>query len=1023
MIAWAVSRPAVVWATVAAIVLGGAVAFTRLPLATKTTVELPRLQISAAWPGASAELVETYVTSPVEAAIQSVRGVRRSTSSSEDDVARITVELEPAADIQIARLSILERIELLRSDFPPGVSSPTVSNYVPEELEEAPLMRLTLTGPYTAGTLQELADERLEPRLSAIPGVAGIGISGGTTLGVAVTYDAQLLRQLDVSPQRLTEAIRDARIVRALGEEQSGASVRQVVLRDQPGAIDDLGQLPVIGKAGRVFRLAELASIRPEEDMRGRFYRVDGQPALALSISRLPGADAIKTAAAVRRVLDELRATLPTAVTVDVNDDESLDLKEQLRDLLIRGAIAFVTVLLVVALFLRDARAVTLVMLSAAVSVAGTALGLYLFDIPANLLTLAGLAMGIGILVQNGLVVAERLGTTPDTPQGRADAGRRITPAILGATLTTAVVLFPFLYLQGDARAAFTPFATAFIMALGVSIAASVVMIPALAAGHRMHEARHPRSRRAYGLMLVRLMRLRYVTLALTVLTLGALTWVFIKKVPRFAWGGFGEQRTTLMTSLSFPRGSDPATLDRAMRELESVVVGQPGVEHVVTQSRGPFGAGMFVSFTRDAELSAIPPQLEEALTHRAVFIGGASVFVRGQGPGFSSGFGSVTNATFRVRILGYSFAGVERVALDLKERLTRIPRVREVNINAGSFFGGGERAFAVTLEPDRAALARFGVTSQDLAAAVAREVRGPVGQQFLEIAGDEVPVTVKARGAFDRSLDELRAAVIPAPGNAPVRVGDVAAVNEREALGAITREDQQYVRILSYDFRGPNKLAQRTHDAFMKATTVPAGYSVSDLGSFFRIEDESEQGLWLVFGVGVALVLLSVAVVFNSVWAAGMVLVSLPLALGGVLAAFWLAGAAFTREAAVGVILVVGHGVNQAILIVDGALARRRAGHRLTPLHCIAAARDRAGMIVLVTLASLASLLPLAIGTRTTTLFGAIALANAGGMIAGTLGALLVLPVLCVRRRLAHADDAVPSAPLGLIERPIGLP
>ncbi len=1015
MIAWAVSRPAVVWAAVAAVVLGGTVAFTRLPLATRTTVELPRLQVSASWPGASAELVETYVTSPIEAVIQGIRGVRRSTSRSEDDQTSITVELEQTADVQIARLSILERMELLRSEFPPGVSAPTVSNYVPEELEESPLLRLTLTGPYTAGTLQALADERLEPRLSAIPGVAGIGIGGGTTLGVAVTYDSQLLRQLDISPQRLSEAIRDARIVRALGEEQSGATVRQVVLRDQPGAIEDLGNLPVAGKAGRVFRLGDLASIRPEEDMRGRFYRVDGQPALALSISRLPGADAIKTAAAVRRTLAELTPTLPTAVTIDVNNDESLDLKKQLRDLLIRGAIAFAAVLLVVALFLRDTRAVALVMLSAAVSVAGTALGLYLFDIPANLLTLAGLAMGIGILVQNGLVVAERLGTTPDTPAGRAEAGRRITPAILGATLTTAVVLFPFLYLQGDARAAFTPFANAFIMALGVSIVSSVVMIPALAKGHRMHEARHPRSRRLYGRLLVRLMRVRYITIALTLITLGALTWVFIKKVPRFAWGGFGEQRTTLTASLSFPRGSDPATLDRAMRELEAVVVDQPGIEHVVTQSRGPFGAGMFVSFTRDAELTAIPPQMEEALTQRAVFIGGASVFVRGQGPGFSSGFGSVSNATFRVRILGYSFSGVERVALDLKERLQRIPRVREVNINAGSFFGS-ERAFAVTLEPDRASLARFGVTSQDLAAAVAREVRGPIGQQFLEIGGDEVPVTVKAKGAFDRSLDELRAAVLPAPGNAPVRIGDVAAVTEREALGAISREDQQYVRILSYDFRGPNKLAQRTHDAFMKAITVPAGYSVGDLGSFFRLEDESEKGLWLVFSVGVALVLLSVAVVFNSAWAAGMVFASLPLALGGVMAAFWLAGAAFTREAAVGVILVVGHGVNQAILVVDGALARRRVERRLTPLHCIAAARDRAGMIVLVTLASLASLLPLAIGTRTTTLFGAIALANAGGMVAGTLGALLVLPVVCVRRHLARADDAVAPAPLSLV-------
>jgi HAE1 family hydrophobic/amphiphilic exporter-1 len=974
-------------------------------------VELPRLQISAGWPGASAELVETYVTSPIEAAIQSVRGVRRSTSRSDDDQASITVELEATADIQIARLSILERLELLRTEFPPGVPPPRVSNYVPEELEEEPLLRLTLTGPYTPGTLQTLADERLQPRLSAIPGVAGIGIGGGTELGVSVSYDAQRLRQLNVAPQQLSDAIRDARIVRALGEEQMGAAERQVVLRDQPDAIEELGNLPIVGQAGRVFRLGDLASIRPDEDMRGQFYRVDGHPALALWISRLPGADAIKTAAAVRSALRELEPTLPTAVTVQVNNDESLDLKEQLRDLLIRGAIAFTAVLLVLALFLRDARAVTLVMLSAMVSVAGTALCLYIFDIPANLLTLAGLAMGIGILVQNGLVVAERLGSAPDTPAGRAETGRRITPAIIGATLTTMVVLFPFLYLQGDARAAFTPFATAFITALGWSVVASVVMIPALAKGHRVHEARHPRARRAYGTLLKWLMRARYATLLITVLALGGLTWIFIKKVPRFAWGGFGEQRTTLTASLSFPRGSDPATLDRAMRELEHVVVGQPGVEHVVTQSRGPFGAGMFVSFLREAELTAIPPQLEEALTQRAVFIGGASVFVRGQGPGFSSGLGSISSATFRIRVLGYSFSGVERVALDLQERLERIPRVRDVNINAGSFFGGGDKAFAVTLEPDRAALARFGLTSVDLAAAVAREVRGPIGRQFLEIGGDEVSVTVKAQGALDRSLDELRDAVIPAPGNSPVRVADVAAVTEREALGSISREDQQYVRIVSYDFRGPNKLANRTHDAFMKATSVPAGYSVSDLGAFFRLEDESEKGLWLVFSVGVVLVLLSVAVVFNSAWAAWMVLVSLPLALGGVMAAFWLAGAAFTREAAVGVILVVGHGVNQAILVVDAALERRRAGLRLTPIHVIAAARDRAGMIILVTLASLASLLPLAIGTRTTTLFGAIALANAGGMIAGTLGALFVLPVIFVRRRRALAADGVVSA------------
>lgn len=1003
MISAAVSRPAVVWAAAVTLLLAGLVSFTRLPLATRTSVELPRLTIASTWTGASAELVEMYVSSPIESAIQSVRGVRRTRSESSEDGARITVELEPKADVQLARLSIMERIELLRPDFPPGVTSPRVSNYVPQELSEEPLLTLTIAGPYTAGTLQRIADEQVQPRLSAVAGVGNIGVQGGTEPGVSVTYDPALFRQLGISPQALGDALNGARVVRALGKERRGAHERPVVMRDQPNAVEELANLPIVGRGGKPFALGALASVRPEEDTRGAFFRINGQPAIAISVSRLAGADAIKTAGAVRDAVRALESRLPVAIRLQVVYDDSVELERQLRDLLVRGAVAFALVLVVLLTLLRDWRGTALVMLSASVAVAGTALLLYLLEIPANLLTLAGLAMGIGILVQDGLIVMDRLGTVPDTPADRARAARAIAPAVTGATLTTAVVLFPFLYLQGNARAAFVPFAAAFTIALGWSLVASVVMLPALAHGHRVHEASFPRARRRYARLVIGALRWRWATIALTVVSLGVLGWGFVKKVPRFSFSGFGEQRTTLGAFINFPRGSDPASLDAAMRELEAQVVGRPGVEQVTAQSYGGFGAGMRVLFRRDAEYTAIPQGLEEALTQRAVFIGGASISVRGQGPGFSSGMGSMSSATFRIKVLGYSFGGVERLAMDLQDRLERIPRVRDVDINASSFFSAG-RAYAVTIEPDRAALERYGVTAAEFSRAVAREVRGPVGRQLLEIGGDEIPVTVKARGARDRSLEELRDAIVPNPAGAPVTVASLARVDEREALSAISREDQQYVRIVAYEFRGPNKLAQRTHDAFMQSVAVPPGYSVADAGFGFQEPDDSERGLWLVFAIGVALVLLAVAIVFDSVWAATMTFLSLPIALGGVIAAFWLAGAAFTREAAVGVILVVGLAVHQAILLIDAALQRRRLGashrqlHRLTPLRTVRAAVDRAGMIVLVTLASLASLIPLAIGEKVDTLFGAIALATAGGTLAGTLAAMVILPALAVR-------------------------
>jgi HAE1 family hydrophobic/amphiphilic exporter-1 len=1019
MIRWAAGRPAVVWSCGMALILAGGIAFTRLPLATKTQVELPRLTVTADWFGAAPELVESYLASPIEEAIQSVKGVKKVSSESGDGTVRLNVELEPAADVTLTRLEIHERLELLRDKFPLGSGQPTVANYTPEELDEQPLLTYSIIGPYTPGTLTKLTRDQILPRITAVPGVGSVSLSGSAEPGVAVTYDPVRLRQLGINPDLLRGAIRGARAVQALGEERRGANVLTVALRDQPKALEDLGLLAIRAPSGRVFRLEELASVRPDEDNRGRFARINGVPAVSLVISRTAGADAIQTVERIRAAMAEINRLLPPGVTFKVESDESKDLKKQLNDLMLRGMISFAAVMLTLAITMRNLTSIWLVMGSAAVAIAGTALGLYLLRIPANLLTLAGLGMGIGILVQNGLVVVERLRHAPDTPDGRAEAGRRITPAVVGSTLTTAVVLFPFLYLQGNARAAFMPFAAAFLLALAWSVVSAIVMIPAVGAGHGMSRRQFRGMFRVYTKTVIGLLRWRWVTLTLVVAGLGVLTWGFVKRVPRSSFGNWYGQRSELFVGVTFPRGSDPNSVDQSIREFERIAIGRTGVDRVESAGQPGFGR-VRVTFTKEESFGAIPSLMEEEMTQRAVFVGGASVFVRGRGPGFFSG-GAGSSVTFRIKILGYSFSGVEQLAKDLKVRLERIPRVRDVNINAGSFWRS-ERAVSVALEPDRAALARAGLTAQDFSQAVGREVRGAIGGQRLELAGEEVTVTVKAKGAQDRALDDLRNALVPNQSNAPVRFGDLAEVTEREGLSAINREDQQYVRILSYDFRGPQKLANRTHKAFMESISVPAGYTVGD-DRFEWQEDDSTKGLWLVFAIGVTLVILAVAFVFDSSWAAAIVFASLPLALAGVAAIFWATGTAFSREAAVGVILVVGLAVHQAILLVHGALIRRRRAAsgektaRLSASDIVYAARDRVAVIVLVTLTTLASLIPLAVGTEIESLFGAIALASAGGTLTGTIGALWVVPVMLLgrgrprRKRRISAAAPAPAA------------
>jgi multidrug efflux pump subunit AcrB len=191
-----------------------------------------------------------------------------------------------------------------------------------------------------------------------------------------------------------------------------------------------------------------------------------------------------------------------------------------------------------------------------------------------------------------------------------------------------------------------------------------------------------------------------------------------------------------------------------------------------------------------------------------------------------------------------------------------------------------------------------------------------------------------------------------------------------------------------------------------MAATSVPIGYSVTDEATAWDGVDDSQKGLWLVFAVGVTLVVLAVALVFDSVWAAAIVFFTLPFALGGVMGAFWLAHAAFTREAAVGVILAIGLAVNHSCLIADAGLnyrmRRRQEGEgrpRIFPADAYRAALDRSGMIMLVTVSTMASLVPLAVNTKLTDLFGAIALATAGGTVASTVSAMFIMPAMMTLR------------------------
>jgi multidrug efflux pump subunit AcrB len=1007
MIHWAAHRPAVVLALAAGIVVSGAVAFSKLPLATKSTVEFPKLTISSGWYGASPELIETYLTSPIERAVQGVRGVRKTKSTSMQHSSSVTVELDPKTDVTMARLAIVERMEALKPDFPRAAVPPHVSNYVPEDLTEQQLLEINVVGPYTPGALAKIVNDRLVPRLSSVPGISSVRLNGGADNGITVSYDPTLLHQLNLDPSALAVALGAAVQTEALGEVKRGIFALSVSVHDQPHSIEDLARLPVVAPGGRVFTLGEVASVRPEEDAHGQFYRLNGQTAVSISMYREPAADAIKTAALGRAAVAELQAQVPAGVRLQVSSDESEDLAKKLRDLMLRGGIAFISVFLVLLISLRSLGGSGLVIASAGIAIAGAALTLYLLHVPANLLTLAGLGMGIGILVQNGLVVVERLRAAKNTPDGRADAGRRIAPAVLGSTLTTTVVLLPFLYLQGNTRALFAPFAAAFAVALFWSVGTALAFVPAIGRGGEGRTKGWPRLARLYERIVAATLRWRRLTVAFYLVAVAVFTWGFVKKVPKVDWGrGFGTPHETITASVGFPRGSDPAQVERIISELEADAVGKPGV--AVVRSLGDATSGSVnVEFTAEGSASEAPWVISDKLTERAVLIGGTErVYVTkpAGAQGFYGGSGGGGSYSQQVRIFGYSYDGVLQLAQDLKARIeNQSPRVRDVNINAGSY-GYRDRMVSVALVPDRIALARVGATVQDYSSSVGQQINGVRGSNNLQVGSDLIPITLRAAGAQDRDMASLAEGMVANPTHAPLRISDVSTVGEVEGLAQIQRENQQYIRSMTYDFRGPQKMADRIHKSFMQSIATPPGYTVTDERGY-GFGDDSAKGLNAVIAVGILLVLIAVALVFDSVWAAGMVFLALPMAWVGVVAAFWITKTAFTREAAVGVILVIGLAVNHSILLIDAVLqARRTKGPHFSMADVLSATTDRVTMIVLVTLTTLASLTPMAAGTKADSFFGAIALATAGGTVAGTLGVMFLLPAMLGFRRRVTA-------------------
>ncbi len=996
-------RPIGTVAAYAALLAVGLASLPGLPLGLAPDLEYPRLLVSLAWSDASPEAVEALVTSRVESEVARIPGAREIRSLSTAGAGWVEVTFERGARMDLAEVQLREKLAGLQETLPVDLSPPVIDRSLPEEMDPGAFFVLQAAGDRTPEALRALLEDEVFPKLASVPGVSGLEIYGGRDAEIRLELDRALLARGVLTLSDVTDGLDRMRGRRALGTWRHGER-RVPVAIDRPEARAASLRELAIPAGGRLVPLGSVVRVTDGWNEPRSLARLDGRPSVQAVLEREAGSNVLKVAGAVRERLKSIEALLPPDVKLRTVHDESETIRDEIETLARRAGLSLVLIFGVLAVARRSLRAPVVVLVSVMFSAVATFLLFRFAGLGINLVTLSGLALAFGMAVDNSIVLLESIalrGRWRDDVRTLA-ASREVLFPLLAATATTAVVMTPFLYLTGDLRDYYLPFVLAVVMSLVASLFVALTLTPLMsrwslakqtpAAGRRLSDAAVTVYARALGPLL----RRPWIAAVTSVALLGGSLWVFAEKVDKGSIFD-PDPDTVLRVTVGLPPGSEIRKADELIGSFERIVLDHElrsdgaveQVEAFVLRDRAYLTVRFHPAFAR----TTAPVALQEELTIRAATISGAEVSVSGEGPGFSRSRSSVSPA-YQLLLRGPDYVRLDGLADDIGTALRRNPRVRNVDTNAAGFFV--EDARELVLVPDRERMSEIGITMAELVAGVEPAIAAePASRRLLGPDGD-----VTARVRFEEGdtlpVAQLLATPVLGAGIAAMPLSELWRLEERGVPGEIRRRDQEYERAVSFEYRGPRRVVDRWVRTFVKNTEVPAGYTMEDGLGFFLTSTEERQ-IWHAVALALVLVTMVSAALFESLLLPVVALLSVPLSFVGIPFTFWATGESFDRTAYVGLILLAGIAINNALLLVHRA-GRIRRLHGDPVEAARRAAVERIRPILLTTATSVVGLLPLIVaGGQGSATWRSLALSASAGLLASAVFTLLAVPCLFV--------------------------
>ena len=998
-----IDRPVATAMIFLALLATGVYSFLNTPIELAPKESFPMADIVTPWYGVPPEVIQTQVTAPLEEACAAVKGITKMTSTSEIGLSRITLEFDPKTNMEFATLALREELTKARPLLPPLVR-PFVQPYVPEDFRVRPFLEYTVSGRYGLQELQELVKEKLEIGLGSVRGVSDVEVAGGSEPEIRVVLDEDRIKALGIHPYTVNAAIGRRLGTYPTGRVRRGNQEFLFKFADRIDNIDELRQTVVAHSGDNPILVKDVAKVEVTYADIRQIHRINGQPTVSLTVSKERGANTLRVAADVKSKLEEVKKELPPDLAFKSVDDESNEIRKNLNDLALLAGLITAIVFVMIFVVLRRVKPSLLILSSIAFSIVITFNLIYAFKISLNMLTLGALALGFGMFVDNSIVVFENILRLREGGMEAREASiqgpKEVFIAVLASTLTTMAVFFSFPFFQGKLKIYYLPLAIVIASAMAASLLVSFTLVPALSPrllqkrgrDGDAREGRSPRFEKALGVLIGHPVE---VLLVVAALLFGSYKW-FRAEVTMGRWYPW-YSKEYLYVRVGMPPGTDIARTDETIRAFEEKVMAQD-YEKEMNVRIVPENAQAIIGFPPAIEKSYRPYALKEELIQLATQFAGIDISVSGFDPQYyASSMGAGTFYSSRIKFYGYNLKKLKEITADLEKTLRRNPRIKEVRTVSSRYGWWRGDTVEDILKIDKAALKSYDIDPAYLYFALQTMIQGTFGQPArIRTEGKDITVSVKYPDAATLDMRGLNEALIQTRGGEYLRLGEIAAFVESPIPGSIDRENQQFQQTIMWEFRGPSKAEERYRKAVFESLHLPPGFSATLDEQWYVTEEEQKQ---INFAIAVALVIIFMilAALYESFVLPFFILLAVPLSLIGVFVAFVVAKAPFDPTAYIGVILLSGIVVNNAILLVDHINARRRQGLGLLEA-VVRGTKDRVRPIFMTTATTVFGMLPLLlIGAEANKrqIWSSLALCTVGGLTTSTLLILIVIPVL----------------------------